>query len=80
MIRYENDCNCCEVCMGCGLRRVPHCYCDGCGEEVSGEEELKRIPSLSEWLCEDCYEMLLESLTERITANALIEGSVADAI
>lgn len=67
--------------MGCGLRRMPHCYCDFCGEEVSGEEELKRIPSLSEWwLCENCNEILLESLTERITANALIERSMTDAI
>ena len=66
--------------MGCGLRRVPHCYCDFCGEEVSGEEELKRLTFLSERLCEDCFEILVDSMTERITANALIEGSVADAI
>lgn len=80
MIRYENDCNCCEVCMGCGLRRVPHCYCDGCGEEVAGEEELKRIPFLSEWLCENCFRILVDSMTERITVNALIERSATDAI
>lgn len=76
MIRYENDCNCCEVCMGCGLRRVPHCYCDGCGEEVSGEDELKRLTFLSERLCENCFEILVDSMTERITANALMMQEV----
>lgn len=80
MIRYENDCSCCEVCRGCGLKRVPHCYCDGCGEEVAGIELLQRIAGWPEWLCDTCFKLAIDQITERITANALIEGSVADGI
>lgn len=49
VIRYENDCNCCEVCCGCGLRRVPHIYCD-CGCEVANEEKLYRLAGTEQWL------------------------------
>lgn len=69
---YENDCNCCEVCMGCGLKRVKRFRCDGCKEEVAGEEELKRLAGWSEWLCEICFKKGTEEITERITANVLI--------
>ena len=79
MIRYENDCNCCEVCMGCGLRRVPHIYCD-CGCEVAGEEKLYRLAGTEQWLCKEHFDELIDSMTERITANALIEWSVEDVI
>lgn len=57
-VRYENDCVGCEVCTGCGLKRVPHFYCDKCGWEndlwhFEGEE-----------LCIDCITSKLQKVTE----------------
>ena len=55
MIKYENECCGCATesypCMGsaCPNRKVPHFYCDKCGEDV---EELYKIDG--EELCEDC--------------------------
>jgi hypothetical protein len=36
MKRIENDCNGCEICMGCGRNRdYIYCECDMCGEQIS---------------------------------------------
>lgn len=49
MIRYENDCVCCDIpCIKCGREQTPHYYCDRCRCEETlyyyGGEEL----------CKDC--------------------------
>lgn len=56
MIVYENECVGCPPEMGClGVicpnRRVPHYYCDECGEET---EHLNDY--FGEDLCEFCFE------------------------
>lgn len=34
MVEYENECVSCDLyCVNCGLKRVPHYYCDECGAE-----------------------------------------------
>lgn len=35
MVEYENDCVSCDpFCINCGRKRVPHYYCDECGDEA----------------------------------------------
>lgn len=59
MIRYENDCVDCGLpCMGnaCRLARIPHFYCDRCGEE----EQLYEYDGNQLCLC--CIEEKLEKV------------------
>ncbi len=72
MVRYENDCNCCETCRGCGLKHVSHIYCD-CGCEVSGNEKLYHLSGTEQWLCKEHYDKLVESMTETILADSLLD-------
>lgn len=52
MIRYQNDCcGCLLPCVDCGRRKVPHLFCDECGEEC---ELVYRI-SDDEHICESCF-------------------------
>lgn len=38
MVRYETNCNNCEVCIGCGKKvRWPVLYCDRCGNTINGD-------------------------------------------
>lgn len=61
MIKYEDECCGCAVpaypCMGtaCPNRKVPHFYCDKCGEDV---EELFKWNG-EQW-CLDCIRKDLE--------------------
>ena len=63
MVKYENECCGCAVpaysCMGsaCPNRRVPHLYCDECGEEV---ETLYHYDGKE--LCLECIEKMLEKV------------------
>lgn len=55
MIRIENDCCGCaeEMCTTtCELNRVPHYYCDICGDEYE-RDELREIGGTH--TCKDCY-------------------------
>lgn len=46
---YENDCVCCDLpCIGCGLKRSPHYYCDQC------EEETELFKFEGQQLCIEC--------------------------
>lgn len=64
MKRYENECVCCTDiglrCMGssCPNRKVPHWYCDECGEESDlyyyDDQEL----------CIDCIQDLLDPVSK----------------
>lgn len=60
MVKYENECCDCAVpaypCMGnaCPNRKVPHYYCDSCGDET----KLYRYDG--EELCLNCIEERLE--------------------
>lgn len=59
MIKYEDEClHCDTVCIGygCPNRRVPHCYCDRCGEE----EKLYELDGRQ--LCSDCVLSELEEV------------------
>lgn len=52
MTRIENDCCGCDLpCMGasCPERRVPHTYCDVCGNEA---EEMYEVDG--DDICADC--------------------------
>ena len=55
MIKYENDCVGCEDCRGCGLKRVPHFYCDKCKWESDVLYYLD-----DEELCIDCITSKLQ--------------------
>lgn len=63
LVKYENECCGCAVpaypCMGsaCPNRRVPHLYCDKCGEEVDKLYEYD-----SQQLCIDCIEASLKEV------------------
>lgn len=62
MVQYENECVGCPKEMGClGSTcpniNVPHCYCDGCGDEV---ETLYHFGGQE--LCIECVEKLLEKV------------------
>lgn len=60
MTRIEDDCvGCPTYCAHCGADRMPHYYCDKCGEEAT----LRRYDGKE--LCEDC---LLEQFD-------IVEGS-----
>lgn len=49
MIVYENECVMCDIpCIDCGRKRVPHFYCDNCGEEK------KLYEDGFEQLCAEC--------------------------
>lgn len=55
MMKTENECVGCRIpCIDCGLRRVPHFYCDNCGEEAKPLYKLD-----DEELCAEC---VLDSL------------------
>lgn len=59
MVIYENEClHCDTVCIGdgCSNRRVPHCYCDKCGDE----EKLYEFDGRQ--LCIDCVISLLDEV------------------
>lgn len=59
MVKYEDEClHCDTVCIGdgCPNRRVPHCYCDRCGEE----ENLYEFDGRQ--LCKDCVIYLLDEV------------------
>jgi hypothetical protein len=63
MIKYENDCVGCPdgmPCLGnsCPNRRVPHLYCDKCGEEAEKLYDLD-----GENLCEECVLDSLDTVT-----------------
>ena len=64
MIKYENECCSCAVpaypCLGdtCPRLRVPHFYCDECGNE----EQLYYYDDRQ--LCISCIEQLLEKVNE----------------
>ena len=60
MIKYENDCVGCDLpcVMGvCSYYRVPHYYCDRCGEET---HDLHNFDG--EQLCESCLEEIIEEV------------------
>lgn len=59
MVKYKDEClHCDTVCIGdcCPNRRVPHCYCDNCGEE----EKLYEFDGRQ--LCRDCVIRLLDEV------------------
>ena len=61
MVKYENECVGCPPEMGClgsfcPNIRVPHFYCDDCGEE----EQLYYFEGRE--LCLDCIEKLLDKV------------------
>ena len=59
MVKYEDECLHCDTfCIGdgCPNRRVPHCYCDRCGEE----EKLYEFDGMQ--LCSDCVLSELEEV------------------
>ena len=63
MIRYENDCvDCGQPCLGiaCPHHKVPHYYCDECGEET----DLYYFGFDGEELCLDCIESRLDKVGE----------------
>ena len=65
MVRYENECiQCGKPCIGhaCRYYRVPHYYCDMCGEETDPYELKSGTIAGCEYedLCEDCYELTEE--------------------
>lgn len=50
MIKRENDCVGCPMgCISCGRKKVPHLYCDCCGEEA---DELYDVHG--DQFCKDC--------------------------
>ena len=54
MIKYENDCVCCDLpCIDCGRKRTPHYYCDRC----ESEDVLYNFED--EELCMDCITDIL---------------------
>jgi len=56
MIKYENSCNGCPDCIGCGRdRKYPVWYCDRCGESFYEEGYLTEIAG-GEELCDKCLE------------------------
>lgn len=60
MLKYENDCVCCDLpCINCGLKRNPHYYCDVCGEEIY--DEMFEIDGYE--MCERCHELYTENVT-----------------
>lgn len=66
MIKYEDECVGCPPEMGClheacKYSNVPHFYCDGCGDEVSGGDLYYFDDSQ---LCIDCILGRLEKVTE----------------
>lgn len=64
MIKYEDECvDCGKPCLGdsCPNRKVPHTYCDECGDEA---DELRELDG--EQLCTACLcaRFLLVEVTE----------------
>lgn len=55
MVRYENDCNGCPDCIGCGRTNVKHVYCEECGGEI-GTQAFEAFNTI---MCEDCFEQAL---------------------
>ena len=54
MVKYENECVDCGLpCLGssCPYRRVPHIYCDRCGEEIYEGDITEEYH-----LCDECRE------------------------
>lgn len=50
MIKIEDDCvGCPQGCIRCGRKKVPHLYCDSCGEEC---DELYKVHH--DQFCKDC--------------------------
>lgn len=62
MVKYENDCVGCpaeRLCLdSCPYRKLPHLYCDKCGEEA---EKLYNLDG--ENLCEECVLDSLDTVT-----------------
>lgn len=58
MTRIENDCYGCDLtntCCSCPMKRVPHTYCDICGNEA---EEMYEVDEKD--VCGDClFEYLI---------------------
>lgn len=52
MIKFEDDCVCCDIpCINCGRRETPYYYCDKCGEECQ-PNEMYEYEDMQ--LCVDC--------------------------
>lgn len=65
MIRYEDECVGCPPelgCLGesCPYKRVPHMYCDRCGEEV---DTLYKDQYGEYCLCRECFYETVDKLT-----------------
>lgn len=52
MLRYEDDCVCCDLpCINCGRKHAPHWYCDECEDELDPDD---LYDFDGEMLCENC--------------------------
>lgn len=50
MIEIENDCvGCPQGCIRCGRKKVPHFYCDYCGEECDDLYDVR-----GDQFCKEC--------------------------
>lgn len=55
MIRYLDECVCCDIpCIDCGRKRTPHFYCDRCGKEIDAEGYESFKTEWGEYLCDSC--------------------------
>ena len=64
MVRYENECVDCGLpCIeSCPYKKVPHYYCDRCGDEIYPDDVHHGTIAGHEYedLCEECFEMTEE--------------------
>ena len=70
MTEYENDCVGCppEIgCLGstCPNRKIPHTYCDKCGDEAL----IYSLDDDDEQLCEECMIRKLNDLWNNLSRN-----------
>lgn len=68
-MQYEDDCVGCDApaypCLGsdCKRRKVPHFYCDNCGDECE-PEALYVYSQYDKWLCQSCLTDQFKTVAE----------------
>lgn len=71
MIKYLDDCVGCAIpCIDCGRKKSPHLCCDACGDDVEKVHILEGYEQA--YLCDECLEELIKSLTKTYTLEELI--------